>query len=208
MKITRKELDKNIKIALKSQVKKYRYKTRGNVLFKKSDDYFISILFAATGVNNNLINVRGTVKPYFFDDIFWTVFQMQENLNQPMGLRADGAFAVRGLQIFNQYKEIEDYNGVEEYVGKLLDMCDVEIMNVINEVGNNFRKFINCSKEVEDPGLYDYVLGEMLVYIKEENYLKARNLAVNELENHRYGDFKNQGKYIYEHVVDFCESKC
>lgn len=207
MKITRKELDKNIKIAIKGEVKKYGYKTRGNVLYKKSDGYFISILLAATGINNNLINVRGTVKPYFFDDIFWTVFQMQENLKQPMGLRADGAFSVRGLQIYNQYKEVEDYNDVEGYVETLLEKCDAEIMKVINEVGDDFRKFIDYSKDVEDPGLYEYILSEMLLEIKEGNYLEARNLAINELKNHRHGDFKNQGKYIYEYVIDFCENK-
>lgn len=208
MKITRKELNKNIKIAIKNQIKKYGYRTRGNVLYKKSDNYFISILLAATGINNNLINIRGTIKPYFFDDIFWTVFEMQENINQPMGLRADGAFAVRGLQICNQYKEVEDYSDVEEYVRKLLEECNAEIMKVINEVGDDFKKFINYSKDIEDPGLYEYVLSKMLLDIKEGNYLGARDLAIYELENHRNGGFKNEGKYIYEYIVDFCENKC
>ena len=34
------------------------------------------------------------VKPFIMDDIFWAVFHMKENSQQPIGLRADGAFTV------------------------------------------------------------------------------------------------------------------
>lgn len=207
MKITRKELDKHIKLAVKGIMKEYGYRMRGSVLYKKSGDYFISILLVSSGINNNLITARGSVKPYFFDDIFWEVFQMSENLNEPLGLRANGAFVVKGLQVYNQHKEVASYECVEKYVEELLKDCDTEIETVINEVGNDFRKFICYSKNVEKPGLYKPALAEMLCDIKEQNYQAARKLAIYEIDNQRYGNLENQGKDIYEHIVNFCEDK-
>jgi len=207
VKITRKELNKHIKVATKDMVKKYGYKTRGYVLYKKSGDYFISIILVATGVNNNLINASGNVKPYFLDDIFWEVFQMSENLKEPIGLRANGAFTIKGLQVYDQHREIDNYDDVEGYVAELLKECDSEIEAVVNKADNDFRKFIDYSRSVETPGLYKPELAEMLLDIKEENYQAARELALYEIKNHRYGNLVNKGKDIYQHVVDFCEDK-
>jgi len=207
VKITRRELDKHIKVTTKDIIKKYGYKMRGSVLYKKSGDYFISILLVATGVNNNLINARGNVKPYFLDDVFWEVFKMPENLKEPIGLRANGAFTIKGLQVYNQHKKVECYEDVKGYVEELLKECDSEIEAVINKGGSNFRKFIDYSKSVENPGLYKPELAEMLLDIKEKNYQVAKKLASHELENQRYGNLENKGKDIYQHVVDFCENK-
>lgn len=207
MKVTRKELDKHIKIAVKDTMKEYGYKIRGSMLYKKSGDYFISILLVATGINNNLINAIGNVKPYFLDDIFWEVFQMPENSEEPMSLRANGAFTVKGLQVYNQHKEIESYDDVEGYVKELMRECDAVIDAVISQVGTDFRKFISYSKGITKPGLYKPELAEMLLEIKEKNYQAARKLAIYEMEIGNYGNLENQGKDIYEHVVHFCEGK-
>lgn len=205
MKITRKELDKHINAFIKDMAKEYGYKMRGGVLYKKSGEYFVSILIVATGVNNNLINAIGRVKPYFIDDTFWEVFQMPENIKAPVGLRANGAFTVQGLHVYNQYREIEDYADVKGNVEELLRLCDSKVEEIINEEGNDFRKFIHYSRSVKNPGLYKPALAEMLFDIKEKNYQNAKKLAMCEMDNQRYGNLQNQGKDIYEHVLDFCE---
>lgn len=207
MKISRKELDKNIKRVLKNIVKGYGYKTRGNVLYKKYKDYFISILISSTGQNNNLINIRGNIKPYFMDDIFWDIFKMEDNIKAPMGLRADGAFTVRSLQIFNENREVADYQEVENYVKELLLECDKYIIKIIEELGEDLWKFIAYSHEQANPGLFKYALAKMLLDIREKNYQEAYNTAVEELNNHRYGGLQNEGKDIYEHIKYYCENK-
>lgn len=207
MKITRKELGEHINTALIDLTKKYDYKKRNNVLYKKYDDYFITILISATGINNDLINVRGNVKPYFMDDVFWEVFQMPENSKSPIGLRANGAFAVKGLQIYNQNKKIANYSEVERGAEELLKECDAEIKRLISKMGSNFKIFIEYSKSLDKQGMYKPALAEMLLNIKEEKYLAAKKLATYEMENQRYGNIENQGKDIYRHVVDFCEDR-
>lgn len=207
MKITRKELGENINIALKGLIKKYGYKKRSNILYKKCDDYFIIISISATGVNNDLINVRGGVKPYFMDDVFWEVFQMPENLKAPIGLRANGAFTVKELQVYNQSKEIANYSEVEGYTEELLKECNVEVRKIISKAGSDFKRFIEYSKSVDKQGMYKPALAEMLFDIKEKRYLAAKKLAIYEMENQRYGNLENQGKDIYRHIVEFCEDK-
>lgn len=207
MKVTRKELDKHIKIAVKGMLKEYGYKMRSSMLYKKSDNYFISILLVATGINNNEINAVAKVKPYFLDDVFWEVFQMSENMDQPMSLRANGAFTVKGLQVYNQHKVIECYDEVEGYVKELLRECTEKVEAVISQYGTDFRKFISYSRRIKKPGLYNPQLAEMLLEIQEKNYLFAKNLAVYEIEHGHYGNLENQGKDIYEHIVHFCEEK-
>lgn len=207
MKLKRKELDKYISDAVKERLKKYGYKRRNINLFKKQGDYFVTIFIFATGMDNNRIQVWGEVKPYIFDDIFWKVFQMEENLEQPLGLRANGAFTVRSLKMYEQSQEVQSYDEVEEYVEEMLQNCNEAIMELLNRIGSDFHAFLEYSKGVEQPGLYDYALCKMLLDIKEENYQDARDLAVNEMKNYRYGDFENLGKDIYEHVVDFCEER-
>ena len=207
MKITRKELDKRITAVLKVLVKETDFKKRDCILFKKKQEYFISIMVSATGVDNNLINVSCKVKPYFMDDIFWDVFLMPGNSNQPMGLRANGAFATRGPQIYEESIEIDNYDNVEEYVRILFEKSRKISDTVIDTFGNDFWKFIEFSKGVEKKGLYDLSLAIMLLYIEEGKFREAKEFSLNEMGNRRYGHFENKGKDIYEYIVDYCEKK-
>lgn len=54
----------------------------------------------ATGLENDIVRIRGYVKPYITDDIFGEVFNMESNSNEPIGLRANGAYKVDGFEAF------------------------------------------------------------------------------------------------------------
>ncbi|MEG0366529.1 MAG: hypothetical protein RR585_06820 [Coprobacillus sp.] len=205
MKITRKELDKEINNSLKTIMKKYGYKKRSCVLFKKRGNYFITILIAATGINNNKICIREGIKPYFIDDLFWKVFHMPENSNEPMGLRANGAFAVNCLEINVQHREVSQYDEVYNFVDELVNNANAEIEALLDNLGEDVQAFRKYSLSVDKAGLYDPVLSEMLFRINDEDYTSARELAIEEIKNYRYGHFGNEGKYIYHHVVDYCD---
>lgn len=207
MKITKKELNKHINVALRKAAKKYEYKTRGGILYKQVGDYFVSTLVIGAGIDYGKIVVRSNIKPYFFDDIFWEIFQMSENSEASPGLRANGAFSVSGLPIFEQNRRVDSLDDVEAFVEDMLKACDVKIRQVLSEVDSDYRRFIAYAKDVEPLGLYDAVLSEMLLNIEEGDCQAASRLATSEIENNRYGRFKNEGKYIYEHVVGFCKNK-
>lgn len=132
---------------------------------------------------------------------------MPENSKAPMSLRAEGAFTVKGLQIYNQSKVVSSYVEVAGCVAALLKKCEIELDEFFDKIGADFEEFVSYSKTVEKPGLYKPELADMLLKIKEENYQEANKIAIDEINNQHYGNLENQGKDIYEHVIDFCEEK-
>jgi hypothetical protein len=207
MKITRKEIEKYINEVQKVERKKYGYKKRGYTLFKKYKDYFVSVQAYATGINNDKLVVCGGVKPYYFDDVFWEVFKMPENSDEPMGLRANGAFSLWSLELLEQDKIIKDYAEVTPYVIEKIAEYDKKLCETVDGFGNDSKNFIDYVDAIDDTHMYDKPLGKMLYYIKNEQFDKARELAAYEMSQNRYGSFVNEGKHIYEHVVDYCEER-
>lgn len=207
MKITRKEIDRYINEVLKVERKKYGCRKRENIIFKKYKDYFVSIRTSATGLNNDEVVVYGEIKPYYFDDVFWEVFKMPENSNEPMGLRANGAFSIWSFKLFEDRKTIKDYAEVTPYVIDKISEYDKKLCEAVDGFGNDSKNFIDYVETIENTGMYDKALGKMLYNIKEKQYDKARELASYEISQNRYGSFGNEGKYIYEHVVDYCEER-
>lgn len=207
MKITRKGIEKYINEVQKEERKKYGYKKRQDILFKKYKDYFVSIRSHATGFNQDKLVVEGEVKPYCFDDIFWEVFKMPENSNEPMGLRANGAFSLWSFRMFKQEKIIKDYAEVIPYVMEKIEEYDKQLCLAVDAFGNDLQNYIEYVDTIENTGMYDKKLGEMLYYIYVKEYNKALELASYEISQNRYGNFGNEGKYIYEHVVDYCKER-
>lgn len=204
-KITRKEIEKYINEVQKVERKKYGYRKRADIIFKKYKDYFVSISAYATGVNDDTLVISGKIKPYYFDDVFWEVFKMPENSNEPMGLRANGAFSIRSFELFEDRRTINDYAEVTPYVTEKIAEYDRKLCEAVDNFGEDPKNFIDYMDTIDNTGMYDKALGKMLYYIKTDQYDMARELAAYEISQNRYGSFGNEGKYIYEHVVDYCE---
>ena len=102
-KFRRKDIDKQIAIAIKNHAKQFGYKKIDFFAYKKYKEYFITICF-----NSGDSEVTGSVriKPFFIDDVFWDVFDISSNKNAPMSLRANGAFALRGIWLIDKKIEI------------------------------------------------------------------------------------------------------
>lgn len=96
----RKDLEQLLKFSMKEVKKAYGLKSRGQSLFQKKGDYFITVTAIVSGRKNEQIKVFGEIKPYAFDDIFWKAFHMPENCDAPMSLRVNGVFRFHGLVLF------------------------------------------------------------------------------------------------------------
>lgn len=206
MKLNRNSLNKILLNSIQIDKKEYKLKSRGCSLYKKVDDYFVDIMISISGMQQEYIAVNGFVKPYIIDDIFWEVFHMSDNGKESMGLRANGAFKVDSLNVFSStviYGEIENIGTLAK---KLLFQCHEEILNVIKQF-KSFDDFLIFANNREKKMLFDYNLVTMLLLINEKKYGEARMTAEEMIANGKYGRFKNEGKYIYEHIVDYCNDK-
>jgi hypothetical protein len=198
------ELNKKIKDSLKSELKRFALKSRGIVYFKRSGDYFITIMMAISGMKQEKIITTGAIKPYLIDDLFWNVFQMPDNCNEPIGLRANGAFKVDGLNIFQKNIEYETIENIGLISKDMLSDCMAMLENKISEFAS-YEDFLNFSKTADTDGYYDYNLVKMLLLINDKQYQQAGALAEELILKGDKGRFKNNGKYTNEHIVDFCK---
>ena len=203
MKISKKELDKRLATVVKSEAKVHRLKKRGTILFTRINDYFIYIVIIIAGFKHEKIHIAGYVKPYIIDDLFWKVFNMPSNSLEPMGLRANGAFKVDGINLYSKSVEYEKSDNIEITTKGLLDECLSKMLLIVDGF-ENYGKYLDFSREVGANTLYDFLLVKMLLLIQEGRYFDAKEIADEQILAKRFGRFKNEGKYIYEHISEYC----
>ncbi|RSJ72605.1 hypothetical protein [Streptococcus cristatus] len=161
--------------------------------------------------NEFRLKISPYIKPYIFDDIFWEVFDMASNSQEPMSLRAVGTFTVDDLSL--PYKVVR-----EDWTMEGLDLEKVEskVFEVLSEVHEEVVKLINSFPTFEDfyayavensqnPARHD--LMGMLLMIHREQYAEALQMAEDLIAKREFGSFQNKGKWINESIVDYCKER-
>ncbi len=203
LKVKRKELDKIIVDSIRADMKSNKLKSKGGVLYRRLGDYFIYIRFSVTGINNDILRARGNIKPFVSDDIFWEVFNVQSNIDEPMSLRANGAFKVDGFEAFYEDAEFKSLESLQTLSKELFEKSYKYLEQLVISF-NSYNDFLDFTKAQTKKQLYDFDLTNMLLQIYEKNYKDAKENAIRCMENNKYGRFSNEGKYIYEYIVDYC----
>lgn len=203
MKLNRNSLNKMIVDSIRMDMKGYQLKSRGCSLYKKAGSYFIDMVIGVSGMKSEKIKIVGYVKPYMIDDIFWEVFHMPENSKEPMGLRANGAFKVDPLEVFSKAVEYGEVKHIQMIAKELLSECHEGILNVIAGF-ERFDDFLLFAGEGKENTLFDYDLVNMLLLIQDNRYEEAKTIAERQMLNKKYGRFQNEGKFIYEWIIEYC----
>lgn len=206
------ELKKELKKVQGKAAKKLQLKSRDWAYFKKVGNYFI-IHRIGIGFQTGsfAMNVKTEVKPYIIDDIFWEVFDMSSNSQEPMSLRAVGAFTVEGLSLPDKVAKEDwkmedlDIEKVESKVFEVLSEAHEEVVKLINSF-SSFEDFYAYAVE-NGPSLVGYDLIGMLLMIHREQYAEALRMAEGLIAKRKFGGFQNKGKWINEYVVDYCKER-
>ena len=206
------QLKKELKKVQRNAAKKLQLKSRDWAYFNKVGDYLVIYMMDIAFPDNEFrLKISPYIKPYIFDDIFWEVFDMASNSQEPMSLRAVGAFTVDSLSL--PYKMFK-----EEWTMEDIDLEKVEskVFEVLSEVHEEVLKLINSFPTFEDfyvyavengPSLVGYDLIGMLLMVHREQYAEALQMAEDLIENRKHGKFQNKGKWINEYIVDYCKEK-
>ena len=206
------ELKKELKKVQGKAAKKLQLKSRDWAYFKKVGNYFI-IHRIGIGFQTGsfAMNVKTEVKPYIIDDIFWEVFDMSSNSQEPMSLRAVGAFTVEGLSLPDKVAKEDwkmedlDIEKVESKVFEVLSEAHEEVVKLINSF-SSFEDFYAYAVE-NGPSLVGYDLIGMLLMIHREQYAEALQMAEDLIANRKFGGFQNKGKWINEYIVEYCKER-
>ena len=207
-----KQLKKELKKVQRNAAKKLQLKSRDWAYFNKVGDYLVSYMIDIDFPDNEFrLTIDPYIKPYIFDDIFWEVFDMASNSQEPMSLRAVGAFTVEGLSLPDKVAKEDwemgqlDLEKVESKVFEVLSEAHEETLNLITSF-SDFEDFYAYAVE-NGPSLAGYDLIGMLLMIHREQYQEALQMAEGLIAKRDFGDFQNKSKWINEYIVDYCKEK-
>ena len=189
-----KQLKKELNQSVRMAAKRLKLKSRSERFFDKIGDYLVKYMIDIKFPDNQFsITIQPSIKPYIIDDIFWEVFDMTSNSQEPMSLRAVGAFTVDSVSL--PYKIVK-----EDWTMDGLDLEKVEskVFEVLSEVHEEVLKLINSFSSFEDfyayavengPSLEGYDLIGMLLKIHREQYADALQMAEGLIAKRKHGKF-------------------
>ena len=207
-----KQLKKELNQCIRVAAKRLKLKSRSERFFDKVGDYLVKYMIDIKFPDNQFsITIQPSIKPYIIDDIFWEVFDMASNSQEPMSLRAVGAFTVEGLSL-------PDKVAKEDWKMEDLDLEKVEskVFEVLSEAHEEALKIITSFSDFEDfyaytvdngPSLVGYDLIGMLLMIHREQYAEALQMAEGLIAKGKHGKFQNKSKWINEYIVDYCKER-
>lgn len=191
---------------LRREAKKQNFKMISNCIYKVVDEYFSSAVFWLQYKEDNwTLFLRMNIKAYHYDNLFWEIFGMPENINAKESLRANGAYVCPTFQWIEKSYEVST-----------LELMPIDIENAINDFQNEINKLVEKIKLeygdfnkfiLSQENILDEKLLKMIANIAKKDYFVAKEIACEEIDKGQRGGYRNQGKDIYEHIIDYC-NKC
>lgn len=146
-------------------------------------------------MENDYLEFRGLIKLYIVDDIFWEVFDMASNSNEPIGLRANGAFVVDGYQATLKKQNFEDTQELEEASRNLLIAGCAELESYIQNF-DSYADFLSFSQSHRESKLYGYDLMNMLLLINDKKYSEAKSIAEDLISKREFAGLATKGSIL------------
>ncbi|MDR2977100.1 MAG: hypothetical protein LBV19_07345 [Streptococcaceae bacterium] len=198
-----KKLDNDILLAVKEAAKSSGYRKRAGIFYKVANDYFVQIMIYITGMQKDKVIVRGTVKPFVADDVLWDVLQMPSNHSEPISLRANGAWTIWGLPVFEETTSYENSENISSIAQDFFIKCNEAVMAIVE----NFRELSDFINYSESYGKWvDFDSNRELLLINAGDYQAAKEIAQEQIRNHVHGRFQTEKKWVNEHIVDYCDT--
>ena len=189
--------------------KEFKFKQYRGTNWKIEGGYFFKLNAGIYYLKNEL---RGglDVKPYYADRLFWTIMEMDLNINEPDSLRAVGAFAVDSEPIAEEVVDIGSCTGIdmlrlEEHFLRLYTMLDRDV-----------KQFLRDNPDADTfyrPPVNDRHMDLPLVMLCHMGkYRQALEMAERAIEDGEDGgilrampDGVNKSDYMF--IRDYCLSK-
>ncbi len=182
------------KIAQKDCIKKVKeiaekngYKKIQDSVYKIIGEHIVFADFII--VNSSRLLYQVCIKKMTFDNIFWKIMRMEENLKRSNSLRVIGAFSAPSFFIANDGIELS--TDIEAVAKLAMDVVNEEITNFINSKDLYDCIFSNSQKA-------DCDILKCLAYIDKGMIDKAKEIAIQEINLGNRGRFVNEGKGFHE----------
>lgn len=185
-----KQLRKEYVKRIQQKAKESGYKAPQYMFYKIQEDDLLYGFF--TFVSSGELVYHLEAKKMSFDNIFWKIMDMEDNMKRSNTLRVNGAFVSPGVSISNgKIPLTEDIDGISnDFIDKATNDFAVFCEN------NDIIDYIFSGKQV--PGLKTL---KCLAYIDSGQESKAVELATKQIEKGDTGRFVSANKGFFERVV-------
>ena len=160
------------------------------MFYKVQDDNLLYAYF--TIIPKGDLVYRLETKKMSFDNIFWTIMDMEDNIRRGNTLRVNGAFTASGILISGDNINLtDDMEGIAE---DFVDNATSEFANFMEN--NDIIDYIFSHDQI-----FDWEILKCLAYIDADEIAKAVDLARGQIEKGDRGRFVNANKGFFERVI-------
>jgi hypothetical protein len=196
-------IDKAVHKIIKNVSKKKSCNSVSNCIYKRINDYFVHGVYFVRFINGQyMLTVRLNIKQYYYDDIFWEVIDMKDNIHQRENLHANGAYVAPSIQWKENTYIITDTECIEEICNIVIDDFEYDCRSFIDKIISEYSNFDSFALHQAD--IMDEKLIKMLANINMGKYTDAETIAENELKQGHGGRFQNNGIDINEYILMYC----
>ena len=151
----------------RNESRKHGFRQSSYINFKVDGGYFFCLYFNENG-SYYPNEAKLTVKPMYADDLWWTIWDAEENIKSPLSLRGTGAFAISG-QIMKTYSTLgsDNIDDSAEFYKRVFDDADSEIEQFLKENPDADRFYPDETKMDHDPDRLLYLMA--LIHNGQEN---------------------------------------
>lgn len=185
-----KQLQKECILLIKQIASKVGYKKIQNTIYKTENGNIVFVDFVV--VDSEYLIYRINIKKESYDNIFWRIMRMEENINESYSLRITGAFAAPAALIADGKVELSE--NVDMIAKNFFKKVDGEITTFLEK--NDVTQYIFSNNVKIDVNIL-----RCLSYIESGSLLEAKKLAETQIISGDRGRFKNEGKGFFELVL-------
>lgn len=185
-----KQKQKELILKIKELAIKAGYKKRDYSIYKVENGKLIFVDFII--INSEILSYSSYIKKYSFDNLFWKIIDMEENINESDSLRVYGAFAAPGVNISEGKKELSE--NVEEIANEIFEKVMKEIKDF--EDNHDLVEYIFSNNKIMDANIL-----QCLSYIDSNDLPSAKKLAQEQILKGDTGRFENGGKGFFEWLL-------
>lgn len=176
----------------------------GDWLWKGFNDFLVHSVYFVTYKEDMIqLTVWNYIKTYQADNLFWAIFDMEENIKQRDSLRANGAYTVPSLKISERSLDIKELKDVEEASYTMVKFVSNEHDDFMKSVCGNSKIFNQYL--LKQTGYLREELIKMIANIELQNIEVAKQMVQEEIQKGNRSGFRNNNKDIYEYILEYCK---
>lgn len=185
-----KQLRKEYVKRIQQKAKESGYKAPQYMFYKVKEDNLLYAYFAFTHYGD--LGYRLEIKKMSFDNIFWTIMDMEDNIKRGNTLRVNGAFSAPGIFIAGDTIQLTD--DIDGIVDSFVDKATGRFAGFLEE--NDIIDYIFSHEQISDSETL-----KCLAYIDLGQISKALNLAEEQIEKGDRGGWVNEDKGFFERIL-------